>query len=49
MREETEEAWRGRAEGHSQEVASFEEVVQKKSREIYELTVKLGALKEENF
>jgi regulator of replication initiation timing len=37
------------AEGHSHEVASLEEVIQKKSREIYDLTVKLGALKEENY
>ena len=49
VREETEEASRSRAEGHSQEVASIEEVVQKKAREIYELTVRLGALKEENY
>jgi hypothetical protein len=37
------------AEGHSQEVASLEEVIQKKGREIYDLTVKLGTLKEENY
>ena len=52
VREEAEEARKAReemAEGHSQEVASLEEVVQKKGREIYDLTVKLGALKEENY
>ena len=48
-REEAEEARKARAEGHSQEVASLEEVNQRKGREIYELTVKLGALKEENY
>jgi hypothetical protein len=52
VREETEDAMKAReqmAEGHSQEVASLEEVIQKKGREIYDLTVKLGALKEENY
>jgi len=49
VREEAEEARKARAEGHSQEVASLEEVAQRKGREIYDLTVKLGALKEENY
>ena len=52
MREEAEEACKtmeAMADGLSQEVASFEEVIQKKGREIYELTVQLGALKEENY
>lgn len=37
------------ADGHNQEVTSLEDVIQKKGREIYDLTVKLGALKEENY
>jgi hypothetical protein len=49
VREEAEEARKAREEGHSQEVASLEEVAQRKGREIYDLTVKLGALKEENY